>query len=252
MTARGTLDLAEIRWGFGARVLGGPLSLRLGSGEALAVVGANGVGKSTLLRTIAGLHPALGGIVSLDGGALSDRKGAMARAKRVAFLDQGSVVDPELTVLELVELGRTAHLGLFGHLGAADREAVQEAIAACDLDVLASRRVGRLSGGERQRARLALALAQGAPLLLLDEPTTHLDLRRRQEIFELLKRLRSDRALIVVMVLHELAEAYTEADRVLVLSAAGAEEIAADDPTRRDRLAAAFEVSPERIILGGS
>ncbi|MCK5799244.1 MAG: ABC transporter ATP-binding protein, partial [Deltaproteobacteria bacterium] len=141
---------------------------------------------------------------------------------------------------------------LFGHLGAADREAVQEAIAACDLDVLASRRVGRLSGGERQRARLALALAQGAPLLLLDEPTTHLDLRRRQEIFELLKRLRSDRALIVVMVLHELAEAYTEADRVLVLSAAGAEEIAADDPTRRDRLAAAFEVSPERIILGGS
>ncbi len=250
--ARGRADRSELRlealcWGYGER-LGGPLDLTLSAGESLALVGPNGVGKSTLLRTMAGLQPALGGRVLLKERPL---RVGRDRARQVALLEQGSGVDPSLTVRELVELGRTAHLGLFGRLRPEDRDAVEGALGSCDLLPLAARALGELSGGELQRARLALALAQQAPLMLLDEPTTHLDLRRQQELFELLATLRQARQLTQVLVLHELAAAYREADRVLVLAGeGGARELPADAPERREVLAAAFGVEPTRIVLG--
>jgi iron complex transport system ATP-binding protein len=242
------LRLEGLVWGYPKRRLGGPLELTLAPGQALALVGPNGVGKSTLLRTIAGLQPPLAGAATVGEMPLGSGR---QRARHVAMLEQGAIVDPSLTVRELVELGRTAHLGLFGRLQSADQQAVALALTSCDLEQLAERPLGQLSGGELQRARLALALAQQAPLMLLDEPTTHLDLRRRQQLFELLSQLRRERELTQILVLHELAEAYREADRVVVLDDQGsARELPADAGDRHEVLAAAFGVDPSRIVLG--
>ncbi len=126
---------------------------------------------------------------------------------------------------------------------------MERALAHCQLEELAQRPLSRVSGGERQRARIALTVAQEAPLLLLDEPANHLDLKRRYELFQQLRQLRRSRSTAVIMVLHDLADAYREADRVLVLSGRGAEEIPADDPRRPEKLARAFDVPPEQITI---
>jgi iron complex transport system ATP-binding protein len=241
------LSVRALSWGYRA-ALGGGLELTLQPGEAVAIVGANGAGKTTLLRTLAGQLPPLEGEVCLAGEGVVTLRPEQ-RARRVALLPQLISADLDLTVRELVELGRTPHLGLWGRLGVEDRRAVGEALSLCDLQELACRRLGALSGGERQRAQLALCLAQGAPLLLLDEPTAHLDLRHRHQLFQLLSRLRHQQRLTVVLVLHELADAYREGDRVLVLVDGAAVEIPADDPARREKLARAFGVPPTRIAL---
>jgi iron complex transport system ATP-binding protein len=122
-----------------------------------------------------------------------------------------------MTVHEYVLLGRTPHLGMLGRAGARDGEAVEEAIARLDLGPLAARRLGSLSGGERQRAVLARALAQEAPVLLLDEPTTALDLGRQQEVLELVGELRAERGLTVLGAMHDLTLAGQYADRLALL-----------------------------------
>jgi len=222
------------------------LALELDAGEALAVVGANGVGKTTVLRTLAGLIKPLAGTIRVQGAELA-RLGHRERARRVTILSQEDLGDGTLTVRELVELGRTPHLGLWGRLSSADVDSVDQALAACHLQSLAQKRLDRVSGGERQRARIAMTLAQQTTLLLLDEPVNHLDLRRRFEFFELLTTLRRERSLATVMVLHDLTEAYHEADRVLVLSGTGGREVAADDPDCRQKLAEAFDVPEDRV-----
>lgn len=243
------LELQGLSWGRDAGApLGALAALRLVGGDALAVVGPNGAGKTSLLLTLCGALPALTGTVRLAGQALAALT-PRSRAQRVALLPQALALDPELTVRELVELGRTPYLGWWGRLAAADHAAVESSIARCDLRALADTALGRLSGGERQRALVAMTVAQQAPLLLLDEPTTHLDLRWRYQLFELLHALRRDLGVAVVMVLHDLAEAYREAPRVLVLGAGRAEEVARDDPARRQRLAAVFDVPPDRLVL---
>ncbi|MBK8480709.1 MAG: ABC transporter ATP-binding protein [Proteobacteria bacterium] len=241
------LELEQLRWGRAAQApLGALAALRLVRGEALAVVGPNGAGKTSLMLTLCGALPALAGTLRLGGEALA-ALAPRARAQRVALLPQTLALDPELTVRELVELGRTPHLGWWGRLAPEDHAVVEGAIARCDLQVLSEQPLGRLSGGERQRALVAMTVAQQAPLLLLDEPTTHLDLRWRHQLFELLQGLRRDLGVAVVMVLHDLAEAYREADRVLVLGAGRAEELARDEPARCERLATVFGVPPDRL-----
>jgi iron complex transport system ATP-binding protein len=242
------LQAIGLTCGYSARPLVAHLEVCLEPGEALAVVGPNGAGKTTLLRTLAGLIPPLGGRVLLGGVELGSLR-PPERARRVAVLPQEIGDAEELTVRELVELGRTPHLGLWGSFTDADHQAVEGALLACQLDLLADRRLGEVSGGERQRARIALAVAQDAPLLLLDEPASHLDLRRRHELFALLGALRRERRLALLVVLHDLAEAYREADRVLVLAAGRGLLLAADDPARREKLAQAFEVPVDRISL---
>ncbi len=253
MTATLPLCTEALGWGHrGGPLLGSDLTLTLQPGEAVAVVGPNGVGKTTLLRTIAGVLPPRGGQAHLSG---DDpwRAAPELRARRVAMLPQSPAVDLDLAVVELVELGRTAHLGAWGRPRPADRVAVARALAACALEAEAARRLGEISGGERQRAQIAMTLAQAAPLLLLDEPTSHLDLRHRHLLFELLGRLRAEEGLAMVMVLHELVDAFAECDRVLVLTGDRPLELRApvDDRTRR-RLATAFDVPVERIPPLGS
>jgi iron complex transport system ATP-binding protein len=203
------------------------LAVRLGGREVLtgvdlaidsgwtAIVGPNGAGKSTLLRALAGLQALHAGRVLLDGQTL-DKVAPSARARRIAWLAQHGEVTGELTVRETVELGRVAHLGLVGTPGLADEAAVAQAMTFVECAAWDARRLHELSGGERQRVLLARALATEAPLLLLDEPTTHLDAPHQVALARLFRRLAATRS--VVTVLHDLPIAL-QADRIVVLQA---------------------------------
>ncbi len=215
---RALLAATDLRVQLGGREVLHRLSLQVGSGWT-ALVGPNGAGKSTLLRALAGLQPLAGGRVELDGCELRALRPA-ARAQRLAWLAQQGEVSGELTVRETVELGRIAHLGLLGTPGAADRAAVEQAMALAECAAWQGRRLHELSGGERQRVLLARVLATEAPLLLLDEPTTHLDAPHQVALARLFRRLAADRSAprAVLSVLHDLPIAL-QADRVLLLDA---------------------------------
>ena len=207
------LDGVSVSLG-GARVVD-RLSCAVEPGEWLALIGPNGAGKTTALRAIAGL-------VAYDGDihVLGERARALARtelARRVALVPQVPLVPADLTVREYVLLGRTPHLGYFGSEGRSDHRAADGALVRLDLVPFARRRLDTLSGGERQRATLARALAQDAPLLLLDEPTAALDMGRQQQVLELVDRLRTSHGLTVVSTMHDLTLAGQYADRLLLL-----------------------------------
>lgn len=178
-----------------------------------AIVGPNGAGKSTLLRVLAGLLPPRTGEVRMDGCRLADLN-ARERGRRIAWLAQQGEVTGELTVRETVALGRLPHLGLFGTPGAADEAAVDRAMAEAECDGWQDRRLNALSGGERQRVLLARALASEAPVLLLDEPTTHLDPPHQVALVRLAQQLAHGRTVVTVM--HDLSLALA-ADRLLLL-----------------------------------
>jgi iron complex transport system ATP-binding protein len=178
-----------------------------------AIVGPNGAGKSTLLRTLAGLLPRQAGRVWLQGRPLDDWS-ARERAQRVAWLAQQGQAQGDLTVRELVQLGRLPHLGLFGTPGPQDEHQVDEAMRATECAAWQHRRLEQLSGGERQRCLLARALAVQAPVLLLDEPTTHLDPPHQVAVVRLLQGL--GRQGTVASVLHDLPLAL-QADHVLLM-----------------------------------
>lgn len=193
-----------------------------------AIVGPNGAGKSTLLRALAGLHGAVRGQIRLDGRSLDGWRPA-ERARRIAWLDQQGEAGGELTARDIVALGRLPHLGLFGAPSTVDADAVRRAMALTECDGWADRRLHELSGGERQRVLLARALAVEAPVLLLDEPTTHLDPPHQVALVRLLQKLGAE-GHTVVSVLHDLPLALL-ADRLVVMAegrvrAAGAR----DDP----------------------
>ncbi len=240
------LQVRGVACGHGAEPLLSGIEVSVGAGGALSVVGPNGVGKSTLLRALAGQLPPQAGRVEVEGEDLASVS-HQARARLVAMLPQTDRIEASLTVRELVELGRTPHLGTWGHMGKQDRQAVERAMDACRLTSLASRRLDRVSGGERQRARIAMTLAQEAPLLLLDEPVNHLDLRRRHQFFQLMDSLRQERRLALVCVLHDLPEAFREADHVLLLADGQGRVLDRDAQGLESTLAAAFDV-PENWI----
>ena len=203
-----------------------------------AIVGPNGAGKSTLLRALAGLLPPCAGEVRLQGRPLAQWPAA-ERARQIAWLAQQGAPTGDLTVRELVALGRLPHLGLFGTPGPADEACIDQAMHDAGCAPWAGRRLAHLSGGERQRCLLARALAVQAPVLLLDEPTTHLDPPQQVAVVRLLRRLGQQGT--VVSVLHDLPLAL-QADRLVVLRdgrlvAAGAH----DDPALHAALAEVFE-----------
>ncbi|HYZ77485.1 MAG TPA: ABC transporter ATP-binding protein [Gaiellaceae bacterium] len=184
--------------------------------EWVALIGPNGAGKSTLLRAIAGLVPHRGelGIAGRHAEALRQQE----RARHVAFVPQTPLLPAEMPVAEYVLLGRTPYIGYLGTEGRRDLEAVERTLARLDLTGFARRRLGSLSGGERQRAVLARALAQEAPLLLLDEPTASLDVGRQQQALELVDVLRAEQGLTVLTAMHDLNLAARYADRLLFLA----------------------------------
>ena len=186
--------------------------LSVDAGELVAVVGPNGAGKSSLLRAVAGLIPAEG-TVELAGRPVQAWP-PRERARRVALVRQATGLEAAFTIRELVELGRAPHLGWLARLGPADLGAVEDALGAMGLGALAARDVRTLSGGEQQRALLAQALAQDPAVLLLDEPTAHLDVRHA---LDLLLRVSRERARAVVLAIHDLELAARFANRVAVL-----------------------------------
>lgn len=202
-----------------------------------AIVGPNGAGKSTLLRALAGLLRPAAGQVLLQGQPLQRLRPA-ERGRQLAWLAQGGEASGDLTVAETVALGRLPHLGLGGVPGPADLAAVLRAMAACECTAWAERGLAALSGGERQRVLLARALATEAPVLLLDEPTTHLDPPHQVALVRLLRQLCAQQPqATVVTVLHELPLALA-ADRVLLLTEG---RLAAEGPAHSPALHAAIE-----------
>lgn len=209
------LELRDVGVDLGGREVVRGVSLVLPSGGWLGVLGPNGAGKSTLLRAIAGVVEHRG-FVRLDGrDATTMRRRELAL--RIAVVSQKPTVPEGVTVVDYVSLGRTPHIGYFGSIGRRDREAVAEVVAALDLTGVATRAVASLSGGEAQRVFVARALAQEPSLLLLDEPTTSLDVGRQQDVLELIETLRRDRGVTVISALHDLSLAGQFADRLLVL-----------------------------------
>jgi iron complex transport system ATP-binding protein len=218
------LDRVSVDLG-GARVVD-DVSETVASGEWVTLIGPNGAGKSTLLRAAAGLVH-FDGSITLDGDAIADL-GRREIARRLAFVPQSPLLPPEMRVREYVLLGRTPHIGAFAHEGRRDVEAAHRSLARLDLIALAERPLRTLSGGEQQRAVLARALAQEAPVLLLDEPTMALDIGRQQQVLELVAGLREDTELTVLSAMHELTLAAQYADRLLLLS--GGRLVAAGPP----------------------
>jgi iron complex transport system ATP-binding protein len=208
------LALRGLACGYGARALVAGCELVLEPGAAAVIVGRNGAGKSTILRTVAGTLQPLAGRVEIDGIDVHGLE-ARRRARAVAMLMQIQTLDPALTVRELVELGRTPHVGMFGNMRAADRAAVDEAIAICRLEALAGRPLGKISGGERQRSRLAMVLAQQTPVVLLDEPTSHLDVGHRYMLHGILARIRKERGAVALIVAHSLEDAVRFGDSIV-------------------------------------
>ncbi|MCP3799702.1 ABC transporter ATP-binding protein [Allokutzneria sp. A3M-2-11 16] len=201
---------------FGQRTILSTVDIAVGEGEWVALVGRNGCGKSTLLRVIAGLHKPDDGTIHIGNKALESLSRRQI-ARQVATLPQAMPAVPGLTVRQLVRQGRYAVRGPLGMLRTGDDEQVHAALEATGVESYADAAVDHLSGGERQRVRLALALAQDAPVLLLDEPTTYLDVRHQLEVLELIAGLQSERGLTVVSVLHDLQQAARYADRIVAL-----------------------------------
>jgi len=191
------------------------IDLAVARGEWLSIVGPNGAGKTTLLRYFAGLVNGAG-TLSIDGRPASTLT-RRQRAQLVALVPQVPIVPDGARVFEYVLLGRTPHIRPLAMEGPADMAAVHEAIERLELEPFVDRVVSTLSGGERQRVLIARALAQGSPLVLLDEPTTALDVGHQQQVLELVDRLRRDRGLTVVSTMHDLTLAGQYAERLVLI-----------------------------------
>jgi iron complex transport system ATP-binding protein len=219
---------------YGRRQALNDFGLDLRKGEIRALIGPNGSGKSTALHALAGLVVPAEGRIEIDGRPL----GSFSRrelAKRLAFLPQQPLAPAEMTVEQLVRQGRFAHVGLFRSYGPKDMEAVRWALESTGLTAFAARGLSELSGGERQRAWISAALAQEAGILLLDEPTSFLDIGHQVEVLDLVYRLCRERGVSVVMAIHDLNQAMTVADRISLL----------------DKGVCVFDGEPDVLAAGG-
>jgi iron complex transport system ATP-binding protein len=199
------------------RVVVEDLTLHVPGGQVTVIVGANACGKSTLLRAMARLLRPASGQVLLDGRSIH-RRSTKEVARLLGLLPQQPVVPDGVTVVDLVGRGRHPHQGVLGRWSAEDERAVTEALELTDTLDLADRPVDELSGGQRQRVWLAMALAQGTDLLLLDEPTTYLDVAHQVEVLDLLTDLNRRSGTTIVMVLHELNLAARYADHLVAMA----------------------------------
>jgi iron complex transport system ATP-binding protein len=191
-------------------------SLRVPPGEVTALVGPNGSGKSTLLKALADQLGLDAGTVEVDGADIQSL-GTKELARRLGLLSQENVSPESISVEALVEHGRYPHRGFFDSLSEADRAAIERAIDLAGIDHLRDREVGSLSGGQKQLVWIAMILAQETDVLLLDEPTTFLDLHHQLEVMGIVERLRDDSDVTVVVVLHDIDQAARHADHMVAL-----------------------------------
>lgn len=227
----------HLAFAYGPRIVLDGLSFEIEAGSFFAVMGPNGSGKSTLLGLLAGLLRPLRGRVTIEGKGLHELS-IKDRAARMAFVRQDTTSAFDYTVEEVVMMARFWRQRRFLYERPEDFEAVRAALRAAEVDHLAERPINHLSGGERQRVFIARALAQETPILLLDEPTSHLDLRHQIGIYELLRRLQQKQGKTVVLISHDLNLTRRYADRVLLLGC---------EPAANHLGAAAEVLVPERI-----
>ncbi|MGZ5299146.1 MAG: ABC transporter ATP-binding protein [Actinomycetota bacterium] len=209
------IRLEHVSIGYGDAPVVRDVSLAVPSGGWSTLIGPNGAGKTSVLRAVAGLvgHE---GCIALDGVTVRDLA-PRGVARRVAIVPQEPEMPPGMTVAEYVLLGRTPHLSYLAKEGARDRRVAGDVIERLQLGALAARELGRLSGGERRRAVIGRALAQQAPILLLDEPTTALDVGRQQEVLDLIDDLRKQDGLTVLAAMHDLTLAGQYAEELALL-----------------------------------
>ncbi|MET8859121.1 ABC transporter ATP-binding protein [Streptomyces sp. NPDC004579] len=212
------LRATGLRLAYDSRTVVDGLDLVVPPGRITAIVGANACGKSTLLRALARLMTPRTGTVQLDGRALHSMP-SRELAQRLGILPQSPVAPEGLTVVDLVNRGRSPHQTWWRQWSRADEQAVRAALAATGMTELADRPVDELSGGQRQRAWIAMAVAQGTEVLLLDEPTTYLDLAHQIDVLDLITDLNRREHRTVVMVLHDLNQACRYADHVVAMKA---------------------------------
>ncbi|MFG3168904.1 ABC transporter ATP-binding protein [Streptomyces sp. NPDC048200] len=205
-----------LRLGYDSRTVVDGLDLVVPPGRITAIVGANACGKSTLLRALARLMAPRAGTVELDGRALHSMP-SRELAQRLGILPQSPVAPEGLTVVDLVNRGRSPHQTWWRQWSRADEQAVRQALGATGMTDLADRPVDELSGGQRQRAWIAMAVAQGTEVLLLDEPTTYLDLAHQIDVLDLITDLNRREHRTIVMVLHDLNQACRYADHVVAM-----------------------------------
>ncbi|MEF2280256.1 ABC transporter ATP-binding protein [Deinococcus sp. YIM 134068] len=210
------LATQSLKLAYGQTVIVPDLNLRVAGGQVTSIIGPNGCGKSTLLRALARLRPTSGGEVQLYGQALHALP-AREVARRLAILPQGPTAPEGLSVEDLVWFGRHPHQGRFPIRREEDRGAVSWALAQTGMTVFAGRPLEALSGGQRQRAWIAMSLAQQTDILLLDEPTTYLDLSHQLEVLQLAGRLNREGGKTVVMVLHDLNQAVRYSDEIVAM-----------------------------------
>ena len=211
-----TFQISNLSAGYGTRLAVRGVSLRASGGGVLALVGPNGAGKSTLIRAISGVVAARSGQAFLDGVDLL-KLSPSERARRVAVVPQMIHLPDAFTVGEIVLMGRTPHLPLWAAESRRDCEIAWSAMRRTQIESLAERRAHELSGGEQQRAVIARALAQEPRVLLLDEPTAHLDLKHQIATLELIRSLAKDHGLAVLMTMHDLNQAAVYADHIALM-----------------------------------
>lgn len=209
-----SIRLSGVTGGY-AGFTAGPIDAEIHSGRFTALIGPNGCGKSTILNMIAGVLPLRAGNITIGGQDTTSAK-RKDLAKVVTFLPQNPVTPPGITVEMLVHYGRAPHQNLLGMRSALDNEKVKSAMVRADVNTLGNRALSDLSGGQRQRAFIAMALAQDTPYLLLDEPTSFLDVKFQFEILELARSL-ADAGTTVVAVLHDIAQAARFADDLVII-----------------------------------
>lgn len=211
-----TLTAKDLTLGFGGNVIIDDINLEIPKGKVSVLIGANGCGKSTILRSLARLLKPMDGTVVLDGDNIAKMK-TKEVAKKLAILPQTPITPEGLTVQELVKLGRHPYRGITKKWSKKDDDAVERALEVTNMLSLKDRLVDSLSGGQRQRAWIALTLAQETEIILLDEPTTYLDMTHQIDVLDLLFDLNEKDGRTIVMVLHDLNLASRYADHIIAV-----------------------------------
>ena len=240
------LKIQKLSVSYGSRQILHDVTFEVKSGEVLALIGPNGAGKSTLIRAASGVL-SYSGHVRPNGDDLASMS-HIQRARYIATVPQAVSLPPAYTVWETVLLGRTPYLGFLGQPSTRDEEIARQALERVSALLFADRRVGELSGGEQQRVLLARALCQSTPILLLDEPTAHLDLQYQVGLLELVNELAHKDQLAVLVALHDLNLAAHYADRIALMVAGSIKAIGSAQEVLQPQLIQQAYCLPVQVV----